>query len=940
MIVSMVKALSLNEIRRRCAQVVVDWRDEPGEERQQAQSFVRDLLGAFGITKTKAALYEYRAMRASTGGLGYIDALLPGLCLIEMKSRGHDLVSAEEQAMDYILSLPDVEQPRWVVTSDFASFRVRDLHQLDVGRAVEAITLEELPSHAEALAFLAGYQTREFGDREQEQASIKAAQLMASLYEGLEGSGYDEHESSVFLVRTLFALYADDAGVWERDLFYEYLETRTDEDGSDLGPKLAMLYQAMNKPIERRQRNADELVLRFPYVNGGIFAEPLSIPSFDSEMRAKLIEACSFNWSAISPAIFGSLFQAVKSPEARRELGEHYTTETNILKTINPLFLDELRAAFALNAHSVPGLKKLRDELGRLRVLDPACGCGNFLVIAYRELRALDLEILLRLQELGDTSELPGLFFTRDNLPVVLDHFAGIEIEEWPARIATTALHLVDHQANQKMELALGSAPDPLPLDKIDTIRVANSLHTEWERIVAPTDDVRIVGNPPFVGMSLMSADQRSDNRLSFGLVDSKGLRTGRLDYVACWYAKAMAYAKHAIGVRVAFVSTNSITQGEQARTMLPLLASSGFSIDFAHQTFRWTSEAPGAAAVHCVIIGFSPTARKGRRPRLFTYETLTSTPIEQPAAHINFYLTDGPDVVPIKLRSPAVPGMPMAHKGSQPTEGGHLLVEEDDYPMVAADPHAAKYLRRFVQGRDMLQGSPIRWCLWLKDADPADIRASRLLSQRLDAVGTLRLESPTASVRAYADRPTVFTQDRQPETSYFALPEVSSETRRWIPGRFYGPETVAGNKLIIFPDAQPWHAALVQSSMFMAWVSTFAGRLESRFSISPALAYFPIPWPTPTAAQVARLTELWVHVERARAAHVQATLADLYDHNAMPSNLLHAHADLDSTVDRLFGGRRFSTNEERLAIILRRYAEHASAGQLELPKKRAHRGQ
>lgn len=365
----MTKTMSLNEIRQRCVQLVIDWRDELGEEKQQAQSFVRQLLSAYGITGNKAALYEKRAKRTSTGRQGYIDALIPGLCVIEMKSRGRDLARAEIQALDYIDDLTHIESPRWVITSDFFNFRILDL-QAEDGAELVIFTLEELPAQMERLAFLAGYQKREFGSKEQELASIRAAKLMAELYEELEGSGYDDHEASIFLVRTLFALYADDSGVWERDLFYEYLETRTNSDGSDLGGQLTVLYQALNRRPENRQRILDEMIQRFPYVNGGIFAEPLSIPAFDSSMRDKLIKACAFNWSDISPAIFGSLFQAVKDKKARRELGEHYTTETNILKTIGPLFLDEIKEQFAKDAHNVSGLKKLRKSMGQMRFLE------------------------------------------------------------------------------------------------------------------------------------------------------------------------------------------------------------------------------------------------------------------------------------------------------------------------------------------------------------------------------------------------------------------------------------------------------------------------------------------------------------------------------------------------------------------------------------------
>ncbi|WP_324250095.1 DNA methyltransferase [Schaalia turicensis] len=705
----MATALSLDEIRRRCTKVVADWVEEPGDERQQAQSFIKDLLGAFGITQTKAALYEKRAKRTSTGRRGFIDALIPGLALIEMKTAGRDLEAAEAQALDYMEDLAEVERPSRVITSDFKTIRILDIEAEDGADTVQ-FPLEKLPLHAEDLAFLAGFQTRAFGSREQEKASIRAAQIMGRLYSELEKTGYSEHESSVFLVRLLFALYGDDSGMWERDLFYEFLEKRTREDGTDLGAQLVMLFQIMNQTEATRPANMDSLLSRFPYVNGGIFGESTSIPYFDSTMRELLIEACMFNWSEISPAIFGSLFQSVKSAKARRQLGEHYTTEINILKTIEPLFLDELRTEFKTYYHDVKRLEKLRDRIGQLQVMDPACGCGNFLVVAYRELRQLDLEILKRLEEL-DPSAGGTLFFERENLNVKLENFAGIEIEEWPARIAQTALYLVDHQANQKLAMSLGAPPKTLPLDKVECIHVGNALRTNWEQVFPPSDRVRIVGNPPFIGQYLQGVDQTEDMKLVWG-----DLYDGYLDYVTGWYKKAADYFRFVNNGQFAFVSTNSITQGQPVPSLFGPLFSNGWRIKFAHQTFSWTSEAADAAAVHCVIIGMEKKRRASAT--LYTYADIKGEPTAVPAKNINAYLVDAPNLFVKKRSTPLSTFVPKVSYGSKPTDGGNLVVEIDDYPEVKADSIASKYLRRYVGARELLHGEN-RWCLWLEDAPP-----------------------------------------------------------------------------------------------------------------------------------------------------------------------------------------------------------------------------
>lgn len=927
--------LSLNAIRKNCAKFAHEWSDCVGDEKQEGHEFMRELMQCFGITKRKAISYERRSNRASTGHQGYIDALIPGKALIEMKSAGKDLDKAEEQALDYIHDLADVETPRLLIISDFRRIRIVDLDSEkasdgsgDAGRT--EFRLAQLPDHVDDLKFLAGYGMVQVGSHEQEEASIRAARVMADLYEALDGSGYSDHEASIFLIRTLFCLYGDDAGLWERDLFAEFLVTRTREDGSDLGAQLALLYQTLNTPMERRQSTLDELIARFPYVNGGIFAEPLSIPSFSSAMRDELMRACAFDWSGISPAVFGSLFQAVKSPEARRKLGEHYTSETNILKTLGPLFLDDLRERFAELTHDLTKLKELRHELRDLRIMDPACGCGNFLVVAYRELRSLDTEILVRIRELElarkDNDEFQATMFFDDRgehaeIMVQLDHFFGIEIEEWPARIAQTALHLAHHQANREMERLLGQAPSILPLSTSAHITIGNALRTDWTQVCPPSPTVRIVGNPPFIGQYLRSEEQTDDLRFVWG--DDYD---GYLDYVTGWFIKASQYFQSVPrGGRFAFVSTNSIAQGAPVAALFRPLLEGGWRIRFAHQTFAWTSEAPGAAAVHCVITGFDRGApHEKARPVLFTYSSLKAQPEALPVKHINPYLVEGPDIFLKALRHPLSPDLPEVRFGSKPADGGNLIVEAEDYPQVAADPIAAKYLRPFRMGREVVRGLD-RWCLWMhtEDFDPRDIDRSPILKERVRACATFRQGSKKKATVAGAQTAHLFQENHQPSEPYVAIPRVVSETRLFYTAAHLSEDVIAGDKVYTALDPDGFLFAIISSSMFMSWQKLVGGRLKSDLNFSNKIVWNTLPLPEVSDKQRAAIIAAGQGVLDARAEQPGVSLADMYNPLAMSPSLLKAHRALDRVVDRAFGARKaLETNEQRLAILFKRYQE------------------
>lgn len=914
----MSKARSFEEIRKRAAKFVHDWNDIPGDERQWAQQFVRDLLQIYGLTGTRAALYEMRANRTSTGRQGYIDALVPGKLAIEMKSEGGDLAQAERQALDYLNGLSDAEMPSHVLTSDFKRFRLLDIRSGEDD--VIEWTLPEFSLHADTLSFLAGYGERHISWEDREKASIKAAQLMASLYEGLAGSGYDDHQASVFLVRTLFALYADDSGLWERDLFLEFLENRTSQDGGDLGSQMGLFFQVLRTPENKRPTTMTGLLARFPYVNGGLFEERVDIPFFTSDMRSRLIEACYFNWSTISPAVFGSLFQAVKDKTARRSLGEHYTTETNILRVIGPLFLDELETEFAEKQNHPQALRNMRKRLGEMQFFDPACGCGNFLIIAYRQMRDLELRIIERIQELdrerrrrSTAIEDEGLFFVGDQVQVRLGNFHGIELEDWPARIAATAMHLVEHQANQAMEARLGSAPELLPLDKVISIHTGNALHKDWSEVVPPSSDVVIMGNPPFLGDNTRGADQLDDLKNVWG----RDYTVSRLDYVTGWYKKTLDYYGQSDGTW-GFVSTNSIVQGDQPARLFGPIFGAGWKIKFAHRTFAWTSEAPGAANVHCTIIGFT---RHPNQPRLFTYEHLRGEPVEEPASNINAYLVDAPNVLVEKASRPISPLIEKTAYGSKPTDGGNLIVEPEEYDDLAADPVAAKYLHRYVGARELIHNEE-RWCLWMEDLDPADLSRSTILKRRVEAVKEFRLASKAASTRDFAQFPHLFRQRAKQDVDFVCVPRHVSETRRYFTVTQFPADVIAGDANFTIPDPTGFQFAIMSSSMFITWQRTIGGRLESRLRFGSTLSWYTVPLPPVTDELHDQIIAAGQGVLDARALHPERSLAEHYNPLVMAPELVKAHAKLDAVVDRAFGAESTCTDEkQRQEILFARYA-------------------
>ena len=894
--------LSPNEIHARAAKFAELYKNAVREE-AEAQSFQTDFLNVLGIDRRRVAIFE-KKVKCMDGGNGYIDLFWPGHILIEMKSRGKDRAKAYEQARRYALSLKPGEMPHAILICDFQTW---DFYDLDAGGALTSFTLEQLPEYIHLFHYLAGYERRQYV--EEDPVNIRAAELMGELHDRLKGIGYTGHALEVYLVRLLFCLFADDTGIFERDHFLNYLRDCTAEDGRDMAPLLAELFQVLNTPEERRFCTRNGILLALPYVNGGLFAEFLPMPAFDAEMRQILLDCCTLDWSKISPAIFGSMFQSVMKPEERRSLGAHYTSERNILKLINPLFMDALREEFARicadrSTRRQKNLEEFHHKLAGLNFLDPACGCGNFLVIAYRELRQLELEVIRQLESSGqmflDISEL---------CKVSVDQFYGIEIEEFPAQIAQVAMWLMDHQMNIEVGRHFGRYFARIPLKASATIVCANALRIDWESVVPKEKLSYIMGNPPFVGARFMSKEQKIDLMHIFAGIKN----AGDLDFVTCWFRSA-AVMMRGSDIRAAFVSTNSICQGQSVAIIWKHLKQDlGININFAHRTFKWRNESKGVAGVHCVIVGFSYTSQKanflvGEDGNLETVE------------HINGYLTSAPDLY-IVNRSQPICSVPEMSMGNQPIDdGNYLFTDEEKSDFLEKEPSSAQYFHKWLGAQEFINGKP-RHCLYLGRITPAELKRMPFVLQRIEAVRKFRSSSNRSSTLKLAAFPTKFQTENIPVGAYIVIPQVSSERRKYIPMGFLTPDTLCSDKLRLIPDSTLFHFGILTSVMHMAWTRVVCGRLKSDYQYSAKIVYNNFPWPEATEAQQEKIAALAQGVLDARALYPECSLADLYDPLTMPPELVTAHRKLDAAVEKAYG-RSFADDAERVAFLFEKYRE------------------
>jgi hypothetical protein len=803
-------ALSWNEIKDRALKFSKEWADTSNEE-ADAKPFLVEFFNIFGISSKRVSTFEHRVKKLDDKD-GYIDLLWKGTILIEMKSRGKNLDKAYSQAIEYTHGLKEHELPKYILVSDFENFRLYDLEE---DKHIE-FKLNDLVNNVQHFGYILGYQKKVY--KEQDPANIKAAELMGKLHDRLEEIGYTGHPLEVYLVRILFLLFAEDTTIFNKQQFQEYLEQRTAEDGSDLAAKLQELFQVLNTAKEYRFKNLDEQLADFPYVNGKLFEEILPTASFDTKMRQALLNCCYIDWSKISPAIFGSMFQSVMNPKERRNLGAHYTSETNILKLIKPLFLDDLWKEFESVKDNKNKLPEFHKKLSTIKFLDPACGCGNFLVITYRELRLLEFEVLKALNKSGQT-----FLDISQILWINVDQFSGIEYEEFPARIAEVAMWLIDHQMNMLVSSEFGQYFVRLPLKKSANIVHGNALQIDWESLVSKNELSYIIGNPPFIGKQVQKPEQKADMEKIFAGVTGGGT----LDYVTAWYVKAAQYIQDT-KIKVAFVSTNSIAQGEQVGIIWGLLFHTyKIKIHFAHRTFKWGNEAKGNAAVHVVIIGFANYDTNDKS--VFEYEDIKGEAHEIKVKNINPYLVEGKDMF-ITTRTKPLCNVPEIIKGSETTDDGHfMLTLEEVNELKAKHPESSKFIRPFIGGGDFINGN-VRYCLWLKDAPLNEIRHIPFIQERIERVKNFRLASTKARTRHWANFPTLFSEDRQPSTRYLMFPKVSSERRTYIPFAYVEPEFIINNTASFIPDASLYLFGILESKMHMAWMSYVCGRMKKRF--------------------------------------------------------------------------------------------------------------
>ncbi len=892
-----------------------------GYEKGDSQTFWIELLTEiFGVESPSTFItFEQQAQLDHTS---FIDAMIPSThVMIEQKSLGKDLrqairqsdgslLSPFQQAQRYSAVLPYSERPRWIVTCNFAEFDVYDME--NPKGEPSRILLKDLEREYYRLQFLVEQQNQHL-QREME-VSMKAGEIVGKLYDAFV-TQYDADDAeslrylNILCVRLVFCLYAEDAGIFGRhDQFHDYL---AQFDTFSMRSELLRLFEVLNTPTDKRSKYMRPDLAAFPYTNGGLFAEEIDIPQFTDELRETLLQHASldFDWSEISPTIFGGVFESTLNPETRRSGGMHYTSIENIHKVIDPLFYNGLLTALEY-CKEEPNIKKrmqrlhaLQDRMANLKFFDPACGSGNFLTETYLSLRRLENDIIKQIYSVEQFDA-----FTNP-IKVSIHQFYGIEINDFAVTVATTALWISEAQMMAETEKIIRHDIDFLPLKSYANIHEGNSLRIDWESVCPKHELSYIIGNPPFVGARLMSESQKADMTVVFG---EKWKNVGNIDYVGAWYKRAADYMK---GTRVeaALVSTNSISQGEQVANLWQPLFAEGIRIHFAHRTFRWDSEASLKAHVHVVVIGFSYAEHEKK----YLFENGQA----KEASHINAYLIDAPDTF-IYSRSKSLCDVPSIGIGNKPIDGGNYLFDKEEMEeFIRQEPKSAPLFHPWYGSVEFIHRKP-RYCLWLGDCTPKEIKEMPLCYERVENVRKVRLESTSAGTRKLADTPTRFHVENMPDGDSIIVPSVSSEKRKYVPMGFIPKGTFASNLVLLIPNATLYHFGILESNVHMAWMRAVCGRLEMRYRYSKDIVYNNFPWPQPTAEQQARIAQTARDILDARALYPDSSLADLYDPTLMPKELLQAHRQNDRLVMQAYGFSTKMTESECVAELFKLYTK------------------
>lgn len=913
-------AQSWNQIRIKAAEFSREWALAT-YERGEAQSFYNDFFEVFGLKRRTVARFEEHLKKLNDRS-GFIDLFWPGVLIAEHKSAGENLDRAESQAGEYFDALPEDKKPRYQLACDFQNFRLLDRER---GSSTE-FSLAELPDHIEEFAFILGKQ--KLSTAPKESVNIEAAKTVSALYTSLQDSGFVGDDLERFLVRTVFCFFADSAGIFEpRGIFLDFLQSRTNTNGTDLGAQLTALFQVLDTPYNDRAKTLDSDLTQFTYINGDLFNGNLQIPSFSETMRQQLLQAAAFNWAAISPAIFGSLFQNVLSEEQKRISGAFYTKEADILKVLKDLFLEEkhaeLRSIISEPADRAARIRQFRKSLSIMKWLDPACGCGNFLSVAYREVRLLDLAALENLIQLRLFDD------SKDELcSIDVDQFFGIEKRAYSIRVAETALWMMDHIANSHLSLEVGKAYSRIPLRKSANLIHGDALELDWAKLAAGSTFDFVIGNPPYLGSKKQSKNQRKQ----IARVMENDSDSTSLDYVAGWLVKGAQLVKS--GSKVGFISTNSVWQGEQiAKVWERMSKASGSNLEifFAHQPFDWSNEAGADSAVHVVAVGLRQTDA-GAVKKLYRYDNYKrALDAEEPTAISPYILPiSGNSAQHTVVRSERKPinRLPPITIGSKPVDGGFfILTEEEKSSLLSKEPKAADFIHPYIGAKDFLKGTG-KFIINLNAVPMAEIRQLKEVAEIVKKVRLWRegkiYNKAGKRKRKHGDNlahtPTKYHVTRVPTAPFLVIPEVTSERREYVPIGWLQPPVIPSNLLKFAQGATPTQFGLITSKMHMAWLRHIGGSLESRFRYSERIVYNTFPLPAGIAED--ELDILARKILSVRRSLTPATLEEMYDPALMEPSLREAHSRLDRAVDKLYGGGPFGSTEDRAQFLLELYAE------------------